>query len=163
MAAKFEIFSLFSADIFIVWANVHGGGVQFPIYTEEEFSDPYPTLTAFLVDTKECSGVKVEKDVCYSLKGLKGSGIRSVSFEDVIIPGENQLSTVGDGFNMLTVSLKDEAKLVSSVQILAGLRKVLNQTFKHATSKRAFGQDLYEFPLGEFCPQEDPCKIPVPK
>ena len=44
-------------------------------------------------------------------------------------------------------ALKEEAKLVDSVQILAGLRKVLTDMIKHATLRKAFGSELFSFDM----------------
>ena len=44
-------------------------------------------------------------------------------------------------------ALKEEAKLVDSVQILAGMRKVLTDMIKHATLRKAFGSELFSFDM----------------
>ena len=66
-----------NADIFIVWAHVRS--LKNPAYE----SDDIATLTAFVVDTKQSSGVNVNKEDLYSLPGLKGCGITNVEFNNV--------------------------------------------------------------------------------
>ena len=63
---------------------------------------------------------------------------------------------IGDGTSFRNEALKDEAKLVNSVQTLAGLRNVVNNTIQHATLRRAFGSYLNSFDMvkqkiGESC------------
>ena len=63
---------------------------------------------------------------------------------------------IGDGASFRHEALKDEAKLVNSVQILSGLRNVVNNTIQHATLRRAFGSYLNSFDMvkqkiGESC------------
>lgn len=69
-----------NADIFLVWANVQleDTSIQTQINHQSR-------LSAFLVDNKECPGVKVDKDGNYPWRGLKGSGISNVSFQNVMI------------------------------------------------------------------------------
>ena len=65
----------------------------------------------------------------------------------VKVPKTNQLGGEGEGFHLLTECFKDEAKLASSVQILAALRKTINMTILHATQRKAFGAELKSFDL----------------
>ena len=55
-----------NAELFVIAAKLKGKG-----------------LTALLVDSKEASGIKVDKGATYSVEGLKASGIGSVAFENV--------------------------------------------------------------------------------
>ena len=48
---------------------------------------------------------------------------------------------------MLTECFKDEAKLASSVQILAALRKTLDMAIIHASTRKAFGAELKTYDL----------------
>ena len=63
---------------FQVWAKV-----KFP--DKHQFQDGKSTLCAFLVDAKESTGIKVDKNNLYPVKGLKASGITSVKFENVMV------------------------------------------------------------------------------
>lgn len=63
----------------------------------------------------------------------------------VTIPIGNRLVVPGQGFNALTDSLKDEAKLAGCIQILSGLKNAFNATLKRASQRRAFGA-----PIGSF-------------
>lgn len=128
-----------NTDLYIVW------GKQVSKYSEEG-GHPSARLAAYLVDAKQSKGITVhEQD--YNTRGLGGCGIRSVTFKDVEIPIENQLAAPGNGFHVLTESLKDEAKLAGSVQVLAALRKILNATVKHCHLRRAFGDELSNYSL----------------
>ena len=68
-----------NADIFIVWAHLRS--LKNPAYE----SDDIGTLSAFIVDIKESSGINVNKEDLYSVPGLKGCGITNVEFNNVCI------------------------------------------------------------------------------
>ena len=61
-----------------MWAKV-----KFP--DKHQFQDGKSTLCAFLIDAKESTGIKVDKNNLYPVKGLKASGITSVKFENVMV------------------------------------------------------------------------------
>jgi len=125
-----------NVDIFIVWAK------QISKYED----GVTPRLTAVLVDAKNSAGITVSEHN-YPTRGLKGCGFKSVKFDNVQVPLENQIAAPGQGFHILTDCLKDEAKLAGCVQIIAGLRKALNRTIAHAHGRRAFGSQLSHFDL----------------
>ena len=110
--------------------------------------DHSSSLNAYLVDRQNSSegSIVVDKRT-YPTKGLKTSGISTVCFNDVEVPLKNQIGFDGQGFHMLTETLKSEAKLASSVQILAALRKAIDFTVEHTTERRAFGAELKSFDL----------------
>ena len=49
-----------------------------------QFQDGKSTLSAFLIDAKECTGITVDKDNLYPVTGLKASGVTTVKFENVM-------------------------------------------------------------------------------
>ena len=53
-----------------------------------QFQDGKSTLSAFLIDAKECTGITVDKDNLYPVRGLKASGVTTVEFENVIFFSE---------------------------------------------------------------------------
>ena len=78
-----------NADIFLVWANV-----QLEDTSIQTQINHHSRLSAFLVDNKECPGVKVDKDGNYPWRGLKGSGISNVYFQNVMIKIRRYNSTI---------------------------------------------------------------------
>ena len=59
-----------------MWAKI-----KFPDHFDQ---DGNSTLSAFLIDAKECTGITVDKDNLYPVRGLKASGITTVKFENVM-------------------------------------------------------------------------------
>ena len=49
-----------------------------------QFQDGKSTLSAFLIDAKESTGIKVDQNNLYPVRGLKASGITTVKFENVM-------------------------------------------------------------------------------
>ena len=65
-----------------MWAKV-----KFPDRFNQ-FQEGKSTLSAFLIDAKECTGIKVDKNNLYPVRGLKASGVTTVEFENVIFFSE---------------------------------------------------------------------------
>ena len=133
---KLWVTNAINADLFIVLAK------------RLSRDDHSSSLNAYIVDRQNSAeGTIVVNEKTYPTKGLKTSGISTVSFNDAQVPLRNQIGFDGQGFHMLTETLKSEAKLASSVQILAALRKAIDFTVEHATNRRAFGSELKSFDL----------------
>ncbi len=112
------------ADVFVVFAKIDG----------EKF-------TGFIVE-RTMEGVSTgaeEKKL-----GIKGSSTRQVFFENVKVPVENVLGTIGKGhhiaFNILNIG---RIKLAAGV--IGGSKMATNQAAKYANERSQFGR-----PIGTF-------------
>lgn len=114
------------ADIFIVYAKIDG----------DKFS-------AFIVDADSeglSTGAEEKK------MGIRGSSTRSVYFDDVKVPVENQLFEIGRGhivaFNILNIG-----RHKVSANALGAARLALNLSAAYANERRQFDTPIAEFGL----------------
>jgi alkylation response protein AidB-like acyl-CoA dehydrogenase len=113
------------ADLFTVFAKVDG----------EKF-------TAFLVER----GMGVQSGPDEKKLGLDGSSTTVLMLDDVPVPIENVLGTIGEGhkvaFNILNLG-----RVKLGTRNIAGARQALNQSIVYARQRRQFGKAIYEFGL----------------
>ena len=113
------------ADLFTVFAKVNG----------EKF-------TAFLVE--RAMGVKSGPDE--KKLGLDGSSTTALMFDNVPVPVENVLGTIGEGhkvaFNILNLG-----RVKLGTRNISGARLALNNATKYAKERRQFGRAIAEFGL----------------
>ena len=113
------------ADLFTVFAKVNG----------EQF-------TAFLVERS--MGVKSGPDE--KKLGLDGSSTTALMLDNVPVPVENVLGTIGEGhkvaFNILNLG-----RVKLGTRNIAGARLALNNATKYARERRQFGRAIAEFGL----------------
>jgi alkylation response protein AidB-like acyl-CoA dehydrogenase len=113
------------ADLFTVFAKVDG----------EKF-------TAFLVERS--MGVKSGPDE--KKLGLDGSSTTALMLDNVPVPVENVLGTIGEGhkvaFNILNLG-----RVKLGTRNISGARLALNNATKYAKERRQFGRPIAEFGL----------------
>jgi alkylation response protein AidB-like acyl-CoA dehydrogenase len=113
------------ADLFTIFAKVDG----------ERF-------TAFLVER----GMGVVSGPNEKKLGLDGSSTTALMLDDVHVPAENVLGTIGEGhkvaFNILNLG-----RVKLGTRNMAGVRQALNHSVKYATERRQFGRAICEFGL----------------
>ena len=113
------------ADLFTVFAKVNG----------EKF-------TAFLVER----GMGVKSGPDEKKLGLDGSSTTALMLDNVQVPVENVLGTIGEGhkvaFNILNLG-----RVKLGTRNAAGVRLALNQSIAYARERRQFGKAIGEFGL----------------
>ncbi|MGQ0734845.1 MAG: acyl-CoA dehydrogenase family protein [Acidobacteriota bacterium] len=113
------------ADLFTVFAKVDG----------EKF-------TAFLVERQMgvVSGADEKK------LGLDGSSTTTLMLDEVAVPVENVLGTIGEGhkvaFNILNLG-----RVKLGARNISGARQALNHSIRYAKERRQFGRAICEFGL----------------
>jgi alkylation response protein AidB-like acyl-CoA dehydrogenase len=113
------------ADVFTIFAKIDG----------EKF-------TAFIVERSMgvLSGPDEKK------LGLDGSSTTTLMLDNVRVPVENVLGTIGEGhkvaFNVLNL-----ARVKLGARNIAGARQALNQSLEYAHARRQFGKRICEFGL----------------
>jgi alkylation response protein AidB-like acyl-CoA dehydrogenase len=113
------------ADVFTVFAKVDG----------EKF-------TAFIVER----GMGVQSGADEKKLGLDGSSTTVLMLDNVHVPVENVLGTIGEGhkvaFNILNLG-----RVKLGARNMAGAKQALNQSIKYAKERRQFGKAICEFGL----------------
>ena len=113
------------ADVFTIFAKVDG----------EKF-------TAFIVER----GMGVVSGADEKKLGLDGSSTTVLMLDNVKVPVENVLGTIGEGhkvaFNILNLG-----RVKLGTRNISGARQALNQSIKYAKDRRQFGKPICEFGL----------------
>jgi alkylation response protein AidB-like acyl-CoA dehydrogenase len=102
---------------------------------------------------KGITGFVVERDTPgFSTHPQKGKlGLRSLSvgelrFEDAVLPDENRVGEVGEGFRVAMGALED-TRLQIAARVCGGLAGCLEETVQWATKREVFGKTLAGFQL----------------
>jgi alkylation response protein AidB-like acyl-CoA dehydrogenase len=113
------------ADLFTIFAKV--GGDQF---------------TAFLVERG--MGVASGRD---EIKlGLDGSSTTALMLDNVMVPVENVLGTIGQG-HKVAFNVLNFGRVKLGARNMSGVRMALNHSVKYAKERRQFGKAIAEFGL----------------
>ncbi len=80
--------------------------------------------------------------------GLKANRLQRVRFDGVRVPAENLLGEVGDGFRIAMNTLNN-GRMSMGTSIAGGMKRFLDLTLEHATSRRQFDRELIDFELVE--------------
>src|SRR5207302_7627327 len=99
-------------------------------------------ITAFLVE--RAMGVKSGPEE-HKL-GIKGSSTTALYFEDVRVPAENVLGSVGGGFKV-AMGILNNGRLGLAAGAVGAARTVIRLAIGHATQRRQFGRSISEFGL----------------
>ncbi|MDY0407144.1 acyl-CoA dehydrogenase family protein [Virgibacillus sp. 179-BFC.A HS] len=113
------------ADVYVVFAKTDMG------------------ITAFIVERK-MPGVSVgaeEKKL-----GIKGSSTATLIMEDVYVPPENVLGTVGKGHH-IALNILNLARLKLAFANVGASKQALSVAVKYAKDREQFGKSLVQFPM----------------
>ncbi|MFP7759844.1 acyl-CoA dehydrogenase family protein [Marisediminicola sp. LYQ85] len=80
--------------------------------------------------------------------GLKANRLQRVHFNDVRVPAENLLGEPGDGFRIAMNTLNN-GRMSMGTSIAGGMKRFLDLTLEHATSRRQFDRAIIDFELVE--------------
>ncbi len=126
-----------------MWIS-NGGIAQLAIIFAQ--TDPalgHKGLAAFLVET-DSPGFRAQ--AIHGKLGLRSSNTAELSLEDVRVPGENMLGSIGQGFRIAMSALDDGRFGVASgcVGIIQGC---VDASVKYATERMAFDKPIASFQL----------------
>jgi alkylation response protein AidB-like acyl-CoA dehydrogenase len=112
------------ADVFIVFAKIDG----------EKF-------TGFIIDAKS-PGISLGEEE--DKLGIKGSSTRQVFFENVQVPAENVLGTIGKG-HLIAFNALNIGRFKLGVMCMGGNKVVLQMAASYANERQQFGQSIGNF------------------
>lgn len=113
------------ADIFTVFAKVDG-----------------KHFTAFIVER----GFGVVNGADEHKLGLDGSSTTALMFDDVKVPVENVLGTVGEG-HKVAFNILNFGRVKLGTRNIGGAKQALNGAVKYAIGRKQFGQSIANFGL----------------
>lgn len=125
--AKQWITSGAHAGVFVVWARTDKAAAK--------------GISCFLVEggTKGLLVGKHEDKM-----GLRASNTVPLTFEECVIPGENLLGNIGDGFKLAMTAL-DGGRIGIASQACGVARAALEASLRYMKERSAFGQPISEF------------------
>jgi alkylation response protein AidB-like acyl-CoA dehydrogenase len=100
-------------------------------------------ITAFLVDPKATTGVRVQ-DI--PMRTLKRDNLAEVSFEDAFVPTDGLLGPEGGGFPILGSAL-DMGRFSVAARCVGQAQRALDLSLPYALERHAFGKPIGEFQL----------------
>ncbi|ORZ23109.1 acyl-CoA dehydrogenase/oxidase [Absidia repens] len=115
------------ADIFVIFANV-------------DPSKGYKGITAFIVE-KEW-GVQIAKKE--KKLGIRASSTCVLNFDDIKVPKENVLGTVGDGYKYAIDSL-NEGRIGIAAQMIGCAQGAFDLAATYAHERKQFGKPIASF------------------
>lgn len=99
----------------------------------------YKGITAFLVDFNDAQGLTIGRPE--DKLGIRASSTCNVHLENVRVPGDNILGTIGGGFRLAMEQL-DRARIGIASQALGIAQASLETAIDYAKQRIAFGQPL---------------------
>jgi len=109
------------------------------VYAKTDAGAGSKGITAFIVDTADAKGFSVAKKL--DKLGMRGSNTGELVFEDVFVPKENILGTIGRGVKVLMEGL-DLERLVLSAGPLGLMRACLDITLPYTHQRKQFGEPI---------------------
>jgi alkylation response protein AidB-like acyl-CoA dehydrogenase len=113
------------ADVFTLFAKIDG----------ERF-------TAFIVER----GMGVQSGADEKKLGLDGSSTTALLLDDVRVPVENVLGTIGEG-HRIAFNILNLARVKLGTRNISGARQALDRSIEYARARRQFGRAICEFGL----------------
>jgi short/branched chain acyl-CoA dehydrogenase len=101
----------------------------------------YKGITAFLID-RDTPGVEVGKKE--DKLGIRASSTCVISLNDVVVPEENVLGNVGDGYK-IAIGLLNEGRIGIAGQMLGLAKGAFEVAMRYMMERKQFGQPIAEF------------------
>ena len=100
-------------------------------------------VTAFVVDA-HAAGITLGQPE--EKMGIKASDTRTVTFENVVVPAEDRLGDVGQGFK-IALEVLNSGRLGLAAGSAVGARRVLGMALAHAREREQFGRPIGSFEM----------------
>lgn len=124
-----------------MWISNSDVAKIFLVFANADPSAGYRGITTFLVD-RDTPGVTVGKPE--DKMGLKASGTCMIHFDNVRIPGDNLLGTLGQGYKYAAGFL-NEGRIGIGAQMIGLAQGCLDATIPYTFERRQFGKEIFSF------------------
>ncbi|MBZ0273351.1 acyl-CoA dehydrogenase [bacterium] len=111
------------------------------VFAQTDREKGHRGITAFIVEagTPGFSVGKIEDKL-----GIRGSSTTELVFDGAVVPDENRLGAIGDGFKV-ALSTLDGGRIGIAAQAIGIGRRALEESVKYAKERQAFGQPISNF------------------
>jgi acyl-CoA dehydrogenase family protein 9 len=131
------------AKIWISNAGYAGLLTVFAKVPVEEKGKVKERVTAFIVEAAS-AGVSLGK--LEDKMGIKASDTRAIFFENVVVPVENRLGEVGQGFK-IALEVLNSGRLGLAAGSARGIRRIMNEAVAYARQREQFGRPIASFEM----------------
>lgn len=131
------------AKIWISNAGYAGLLTVFAKVPVEEKGKVKERVTAFIVEAAS-AGVSLGK--LEDKMGIKASDTRAIFFENVVVPVENRLGEVGQGFK-IALEVLNSGRLGLAAGSARGIRRIMNEAVTYARQREQFGRPIASFEM----------------
>ncbi len=100
-------------------------------------------VTAFVVEAST-PGISLGK--LEDKMGIKASDTRAIFFENVVVPAENRLGDVGQGFR-IALEILNSGRLGLAAGSARGIRRIMNEAVDYARQREQFGRPIASFEM----------------
>jgi acyl-CoA dehydrogenase family protein 9 len=100
-------------------------------------------VTAFIVDAR-ASGISLGQPE--QKMGIKASDTRTVTFDNVIVPVEDRLGDVGQGFK-IALEILNSGRLGLAAGSSLGARRIMRNALEYANQRHQFGRPIGSFEM----------------
>jgi acyl-CoA dehydrogenase family protein 9 len=121
------------AGLFTVFAKV-------PVVVDGK---PKQRVTAFIVDAKS-PGISLGQPE--QKMGIKASDTRTVTFDNVVVPAEDVLGEVGQGFR-IALEILNSGRLGLASGSSIGARRIMRDALEYANQRHQFGRPIGSFEM----------------
>ncbi len=120
----------------------NGNRADFAIVVAREPGSEGPKgVTLFVVDT-DTEGFSVSRKL--DKVGMRSSDTAELAFQDCVVPDENRLGEIGQGFYSIMWELQPE-RLYGALSSVAGAQITLDITIKYLKERQQFGRPIIKF------------------
>jgi alkylation response protein AidB-like acyl-CoA dehydrogenase len=128
------------------WITNGGEAGLFIIFANTDHSKGYKGITAFLVE-REYPGLSIGKKE--NKLGIRASSTTELILEDCIVPDENVLGPVGQGYK-ISIETLNEGRIGIGAQMIGVATGALEAATAYVKERRQFGKAIAEFQAVQF-------------
>ena len=135
-AAVGDVYLLDGVKLFVT--DAHVADYLLCVARTGEGETPEEGITVFIVDAQS-PGIS-----CVPYRALNDDRLCEVSFSGVVVPGDNVLGRLGEGWSLVQ-GILDQAAVAKCCEMVGGAQKVLEMTVTHAIDRKQFNRQIGSF------------------
>lgn len=124
-----------------MWISNSEQAKVFLVFASTDFSKGYKGISCFIVE-KGTPGFTVEKHE--DKLGIRASSTCPLTFEDVKVPKENLLGTLGHGYKYAIGTL-NEGRIGIGAQMVGLAQGCFDHAVKYCLERKQFNQRIFDF------------------
>ncbi|XP_015791712.1 short/branched chain specific acyl-CoA dehydrogenase, mitochondrial [Tetranychus urticae] len=123
------------------WISNSGEAGVFLVFANIDPSKGYKGITCFILE-RDMPGLSVAKPE--DKLGIRASSTCTVTFEDVKVPKENVLGTIGHGYKY-AIGILNEGRIGIGAQMIGLAQGCFDHAVKYTLERKQFGKAIFDF------------------